>query len=426
MIAINLKSKWASLDFLGLAAILFLSVNVANVANLLFNMLFARLMTPAQFADLTLLLTVKLGILSLFTAIQFAVSEIAASQPNDAAAKTFAARLSRASFKYALPLCCLVLICVESLCQTFNLADWKAIAILCAAIPLFLPMVIYRGLAQGRIDVKKMVGSVQSEWIIRLAGCWILYQAGFGLPGIAVALVLSIIAAFVFALDKDDVACLVAPKPAMGIEHRSLLLTSLPYGILCLAQIIALDSDILIAKAIFDSDAAGIAAGIMLIQRIFFFAFLSFAMILQPIVSARTDAAHQFKSLWVLLSCVAFISVMGLGVMAVMPHLFVTIFLGAQYSAAGTYVVLAGCIGASFTIAHLCTVFLIAKGRPFAPLLLLTFVTLHICANLTAFNTIADYSLGEYLSIKAVIVGIGALSVASYTFWDALRMKRRA
>jgi len=38
---------------LGPAAALFISANIANAANLIFNMVFARLMGPAAFADLT-------------------------------------------------------------------------------------------------------------------------------------------------------------------------------------------------------------------------------------------------------------------------------------------------------------------------------------------------------------------------------------
>jgi len=63
---------------LGPATALFVSANIANAANLVFNMVFARMMGPAAFADLTLLLTLKLGILSFLGALQFAFAELTA------------------------------------------------------------------------------------------------------------------------------------------------------------------------------------------------------------------------------------------------------------------------------------------------------------------------------------------------------------
>jgi len=67
---------------MGPAAAVFVSANIANVANLLFNMIFARLMGPAAFADLTLLLTLKLGVLSFLGALQFAFAEHVAKTPD--------------------------------------------------------------------------------------------------------------------------------------------------------------------------------------------------------------------------------------------------------------------------------------------------------------------------------------------------------
>ena len=66
--------------FIGPAAALFISANIANAANLVFNMVFARIMGPAAFADLTLLLTLKLGILSFLGALQFAFAELTAKE----------------------------------------------------------------------------------------------------------------------------------------------------------------------------------------------------------------------------------------------------------------------------------------------------------------------------------------------------------
>ena len=84
---------------MGPAAILFVSANIANAANLLFNMIFARLMAPALFADLTLLLTLKLGVLSFLGALQFAFAEQSAKERHGPTSKIKAYALSWRSLK---------------------------------------------------------------------------------------------------------------------------------------------------------------------------------------------------------------------------------------------------------------------------------------------------------------------------------------
>ena len=90
---------------MGPAAILFVSANIANAANLLFNMIFARLMGPALFADLTLLLTLKLGVLSFLGALQFAFAEQSAKERHRPTSKIKAYALSWRSLKISVPIC---------------------------------------------------------------------------------------------------------------------------------------------------------------------------------------------------------------------------------------------------------------------------------------------------------------------------------
>jgi len=184
--------------------VLFLSTNIANVANLLFNMLFARVMGPAAFADLTFLLTLKLGVLSILAAFQFSFSKFTAIAKTDKSAQSTAIGLSRRSLLYSVPIMFIVLALADSFAGLFNFADVKSLIILALVIPFFFPMIIFRGLAQGRIDLPRIVGSMQSEWIIRLFGGVLLWQLGFGLAGIAFAVGLSLIAGMFFAMKRDD------------------------------------------------------------------------------------------------------------------------------------------------------------------------------------------------------------------------------
>ncbi len=397
------------------AFIIFLSANIANVANLAFNMIFARALSPAQFADLTLLLTLKLGLLSLFSAVQFGISDIVAKHGDLLSSKAIAASLSWKSFRYSLPLCMLIIIFAEFLGKLLNFKDTGALTLLAMAIPLFLPLVIYRGLAQGRLDLPKMVGSFQAEWIIRLAGCWLLWIAGFGLFGITVALVASIVIALLFSMDKDDFKALWVKNRAKAAGHNGAIIwVTLPYAGIFLAQILALDGDIFIAKTAFPADEAGAAAGLLLIQRIFFFAFLSFATIVQPMVASPDSSDKENRTtLFRLLSAMAVISIAGLSIIAIKPDLFVQIFLGSKYLTLAPLVILAGIIGVTFMAAHLSATVMIARGQRKAPLFLLALVAVQYSAIALLSFLNDDFGLTDYIWTKAAVLVIGALFMAS-------------
>jgi len=255
-------------SFIGPAAILFISANIANAANLIFNMIFARLMGPAIFADLTLLLTLKLGVLSFLGALQFAFSEHTARDRNSSTSKIQARRLSATSLKFAIPVMFVIIASSGLISEMLNFSSPVALTLLALAIPFFIPMVIYRGLVQGLIDVPKIVLSIQAEWIIRLFGSVILWEMGFGLPGIAFAVALSIVAGFVFSTSRNSAnENHLKTLPTTQLSIKTLGVTAMPYLILQMAQILVLDSDIVIAKTAFTSETAGLVAGLLLIQR---------------------------------------------------------------------------------------------------------------------------------------------------------------
>lgn len=391
-------------SLVGPAAILFVSANIANAANLLFNMIFARLLGPAAFADLTLLLTLKLGVLSFLGAVQFAFAEQTAKQSDLQTNKRKAYALSWRSLKFSIPVMFIVIASADLVSSSLNFGSPAALCLLALAIPFFLPMVIYRGLTQGLIDVPKIVLSVQAEWIIRLFGSILLWKIGLGLPGIAVAVALSIIAGFICSTDRRDLAVQKTAKDQkVAIEAKTIGVIALPYLILQLAQILVLDSDILVAKAAFSAEAAGLVAGLLLIQRVFFFAFLSCSTILQPYVAKQKDGQKTPKELFILLLGIASITAAALLVIIPNSELVVKIMLGGDYIDLAPIVWISALTGAVFIVSHLCAIFQIAKGQKFAAQVVLAFGVLQLICLTTVNHLFPDLGLHSYFSIKLVI-----------------------
>ncbi len=425
--SLAVKSQFQTLRnnaLIGPVAILFISANVANVANLIFNMVFARLMGPTLFADLTLLLTLKLGVLSFLGAAQFAFAEHAAKASNVEQSKNQAKALSWKSLKLSIPLMFFILVCAEYLSSILNFSSPMALSFLALALPFFVPMVIYRGLTQGLIDVPKIVLSIQAEWVIRLLGSIIMWKMGFGLPGIAIAVALSIIAGFIFSTSRRELkSTRLAAGVTKSLEVKALGATAMPYLILQLAQVLVLDSDIFVAKAVFSAETAGLVAGLLLIQRVFFFAFLSCSTILQPYVAKQEEENRTPKELFTLLSAIGVITLLALSVIIPNSELVVKIMLGDAYKQLSSIIWISAITGAVFIISHLCAIYQIAKGQKFAAILVLAFGLFQLISLTSVNHFFPELGLHSYFRIKLAIQTLCAiclLSVVVFTHRRAL------
>ena len=181
-----------------------------------------------------------------------------------------------------------------------------------------------------------------------------------------------------------------------------------PYLILQVAQVLVLDSDIIIAKAFFSPETAGLVAGLLLIQRVFFFAFLSCSTVLQPYVAKQKDGYKTPKELFILLSGIAFISAIAL--IAIIPNsqLVVKIMLGGEYIPLTSIVWISALTGAVFIVSHLCAIYQIAKGQKLAAILVLAFGFLQLITLSTVNHLFPEIGLQSYFSIKLAIQAVCA------------------
>ena len=154
------------------ALAIFLATNMANAGNLAFNMVFSRLLTPAEFHDLAVLLTLMLGAMSVLGAAQMAVSQLAArgvAREPSLAALPGLSLLSGGVAVLLLPLA-LAGALYSPLASALGLAAPGQLAILLLALPITAPLCLARGAALGRMSVRGIVLSLNLEMGVRLGG----------------------------------------------------------------------------------------------------------------------------------------------------------------------------------------------------------------------------------------------------------------
>ena len=393
------------------AVLVFLSSNVVNVGNLAFNMIFSRLLGPETFGVLAMLLTIKLALLGVMGAVQMAVSQMVASSQNGErpAIGQALSRINRILFLGVLFLGVSLttgLALVGPVGARLLPTEPHLLALLLLALPFGAAASVLRGVAFGEMRTGRIILSANMEMGVRLAGALIAWGLGLGLEGVVLAISLSVFASWVVLSD-------VLPRADAKINFRpvaqTLAVASIPFAILQITQVIALDGDIFLANALLSEIDAGYTAALSLFQRIQFFACFALAGVLLPrVVQVAREGGDVLRCA---LPVYALFAVVGLTVTfaaLIAPGILITLLAGEAYLPAAAALIPAVVSAAMFTFSYLTTTLLIAfKDR--LGIVLIASGALLQCA-IIVWAEPADFS--DLVGVKAVLQGGIAILVA--------------
>ena len=366
-IAEHRRTRFASIFALAAspAVVIFLSSNFVNVGNLVFNMMFSRWMGPELFGDLAVVLTIKLALLGILGALSSAVSHQVAAQGDTGKGETerTLARINRLCFIalwIALPVVS-ASVYAGSLDARLDLGSPYLLYILILSLPFCAPLNLLRGVALGRMDSKRIVFSANVEMAVRLGFGVVAWHVGLGIEGVVAAIGLSIFAGWA-------VLARLLPEPGpTPVNIRPIAITlglaALPFALLQLAQVVALDGDIFLATHYLDDAETGYVAALSLFQRIQFYACFALAGVLLPsVVIASREGRSIRSSVAVISTLLAVVSSVVMLSAAYAPATLLSLLVGADYVAASGYLVWVAAAAVAFTINYLIATFLLAKG----------------------------------------------------------------
>lgn len=417
----QVRSRIGGVELKALAAIsttpalaMFLSSNIANAGNMVFNMLFGRWMGPELFADLTTLLTLKLSLLAVLNAVQMAVSQVVSGQPRGFGA-TGLRRLNQLGF-LAIGLALPFLVpsaLTGALGHVLGIGSKSALVFLLLALPVTVPLCILRGIAVGRLDVGRAVCSANLEMAVRLIGSVVLWQIGFGIEGVALAIAASIIAGCLPVSRAFS-----SPQPDCAPVVRVVLLLALPFALLQAAQVLHLDGDILVANAVLTHTEAGLVAMLSLVQRVQFFACFGLATVLLPAVtSASLRGESGLREALPVAGLFALVSVAILTLIAASPVMVISVLVGPAFVAAADSLLLAGLCAVLFTFSYLSATYLAALLDRRGIWLIAGFVPLQMTVFALLSFRETGLDLGQMMLAKAACQAALALSVLALIVW---------
>ncbi len=402
------------------ALAVFVSSNLVNAGNLAFNMLVSRWMGPEMFGDLALILTVKLAVLGLLGAAQMAVSQTVAgtAAADRRATRRALARINRAAFAglwLALPVI-LLLIVSARLGETAGLARPQLLQILALSLPFSAPLCLLRGVAYGAGNTGRIVLSANVEMAVRLAGACLAWQAGLGIEGVVCAIGLSILAGW--AVLADLLPAGRATAPALRPVLAAVAIGAAPFAVLQLAQVLALDGEIFLAKARLSATEAGHVAALSLFQRIAFFACFALASVLLPgIVAAARTGRGAGAALAPVAALFLAVAVPFLGAIALAPETLIRLLAGPGFTAAAPALLPAGIAAVAFTLSYLVATGLAALSDRRGIWAVAAVAALQL-ALMAAASGAPDATVTELLTLKArcqvgLAAGLGLYALAT-------------
>ncbi len=271
-------------------ATLALAMVVANGANYLLNIALGRWLTPVEFADANLAVTLMLLLTAVAVSFQLIsarfVGVAVAERRGSAEIMSIAGWLERRALLIGLATGGLLIAGAGPLAQLFRVESWVTFAVLGAGMPFYLAQAVGRGVLQGQLRFSALAASFVGEAVVRVGAGLALVSLGFGVVGATAALSLSFVSVW-FHVRLLGTSALTTRRLATQ-TRRDIVAYAWPVAVLLLGQIVVNNGDVLIAKRALFGDAAGVYAAVALVGRAVFFLSWSVATTIFPAVAQRS------------------------------------------------------------------------------------------------------------------------------------------
>ncbi len=307
----NSSAKTGGKHLAASGSILGVAIILANAGNYLLNVFLGRWLTPAEFADANLMVTIMLLVTAIAVSLQLIAARFASI--NDATGDhgetaAMAAWLERRAGIAGLAVGLTLVIGAPAWRTFFNSESALPFVILGVGMPFYLVQAVGRGVLQGRLAFRPLAATFIVEMVVRVVAGVSLVALGAGVEGATLGLTLSFLATWL------HVRILTSHReagPLSATTVRSVITYAGPVGVLLLGQIIINNGDVLIAKRFLEPETAGVYAAIALVGRAVFFLSWSVATTLFPAAAQRDQAGEDSNGL--LYSGLGIVALMGVG-----------------------------------------------------------------------------------------------------------------
>lgn len=340
------------------SAMLSTTALAVSAANYLLNVVLARLLPPAEFGDVSLVVNIVLVGSLVAATLQLVAARATASAPE-----------ARDAVRHLLVRAALGVGAVTVL--GLGGGAWLLAAALSAStpwlfvglglgLPLYFVQAVHRGVLQGELRFPRLALSYGVEAAVRVAVTIALVLAGFGVLGATLGVAVSFAASGLVARVRP------LPSGPQVVDLSTLGLRSAVVGatVLLAGQTVVNTADLVISKARFDAETAGIYAAAVLVGRALVFLSSSVVSSVFPIVARDGIAAgERRRAIRGAVGLIGLVGFLGTLVVGVGGHLLVAVAFGPGYAGAEPLLVPYALATALFALANLLASVEIARHR---------------------------------------------------------------
>lgn len=347
--------------------IFLISSTGVSALNLIHNLVMGKLLSPADYGQLTLIITLQLLIGLLPTAMQTTIARFSATYRATHQLGQFSAlqqHATRLALIIGVGIGVMLLVLSPLLAGIFQLYEAEFLIPLALVTPFFLLMGVHRGLLQGMGAFLWLSGAYLAEGVVRLAMsivlALILYSALTGaIWGVAQSVIVSaLISALAVRLITSQPPSHTPDDQKEWGQLGGLVLFSL------IGQALITNSDFLLVKTFFSPTESGLYAAVSVLGRIAYFGALPITVIIVPLVARRQALGQPTQPIFALL--------MGAGgamcgILLFFAVLFAPqilgILYGEAYTDAAAYLPLYTLTASLFVMTNLAITYRIALGK---------------------------------------------------------------
>ena len=302
---------------------------LVGVANLVYNVVTARMLGPSGFAHVTAVYTLLMLASAITLSFQAVCAKYVASHETFEDKAAIFSSLHLKSWMASVTLGLLLFLFNRMLTKYLNLPDPALISLLALGTAFYIPLGARRGYIQGIHAFSSLAVNFMVEGLVRLGGAYFLIKFGLGVTGAVLSSVIAVVASYFLASPRPRLAARATVRiPIASGEGVQAIVFFAGQGAIN-------NFDIILMNHFFIPEQAGIYAAVSLVGRLINMFVWSVVNTMFPVSAAARSSDREARPvLFMSLGMVSLLlTVLILGLWAIPSFLWRTLF-GAHFEAA--------------------------------------------------------------------------------------------
>jgi len=323
------QAKALRQKLLGGSLTLLAGSGLVGVANLIYNVVTARMLGPSGFAHVTAVYTLLMLASAITLSFQAVCAKYVASHETLEQKATIFSSLHLKSWIASVTLGLLLFLFNRVLTKYLNLPDPILISLLALGTAFYIPLGVRRGYIQGIHAFTSLSVNFMVEGLVRLLGAYFLIRFGLGVNGAVLSSVIAVVAAYLMA----------SPHPPTTARPKSRIPIASGEGVQAVVffagQGAINNFDIVLMNHFFIPEQAGIYAAVSLVGRLINMFVWSVVNTMFPVSAAARSTDREARPvLFMSLGLVSLLlTILLVGLWAIPSFLWRTLFGGHFESA---------------------------------------------------------------------------------------------